>query len=91
MKRAFFLLAALSGYGLSVMACPLCEKQQPKIFRGITHGAGPQSEWDYVIVAAIAVVVAFTTWYSVKFLLRPGEQSGTHIKRLVLNIPEDGL
>lgn len=91
MKRALFLLVALLGYGLRITACPLCEKQQPKILRGITHGAGPQSDWDYVIVAAIAVVVAFTTWYSVKFLLRPGEQSGTHIKRLILNIPEDGL
>ena len=35
----------------AAIACPVCEKQQPKILQGITHGSGPQSNWDYIIIS----------------------------------------
>ncbi|MEO8569373.1 MAG: hypothetical protein ABI419_09555, partial [Ginsengibacter sp.] len=66
-------------------ACPACEKQQPKLLKGITHGAGPGGNWDYVIVAIAVAIVLFTLFFSVKWLIRPGEQSQNHIKRLILN------
>ncbi len=68
-----------------VLACPACEKQQPKLLKGITHGAGPGGNWDYVIVAIAVAIVLFTLFFSVKWLIRPGEQSQNHIKRLILN------
>ncbi len=71
---------------ITVFACPVCEKQQPEILRGITHGAGPNSNWDYVIVWSAVVIVLFTLYFSVKWLIRPGEQSQTHIKRFILDI-----
>jgi uncharacterized protein HemY len=71
---------------LAVFSCPVCEKQQPEILRGITHGAGPNSSWDYVIVWSAVVIVLFTLYFSVKWLIRPGERSQTHIKRFILNI-----
>lgn len=77
----FFLIAG----SLIASACPICEKQQPKILQGITHGTGPQSDWDYVIIAACTIIVLLTLAYSIKFLARPGEQSGNHIKRVILN------
>ncbi|HRN57829.1 MAG TPA: hypothetical protein PLL71_15325 [Agriterribacter sp.] len=76
----FFLCPALA-----VLACPVCEKQQPEILRGITHGAGPEDRWDYVIVWAMVVIVLLTLFFSVKWLVRPGERSQHHIKRLILN------
>lgn len=81
--RLFFLLPlALSS--LTALACPACEKQQPKILRGITHGAGPDSNWDYVIVWATVLIVVLTLWFSVKWLIRPGEKSGQHIKNWII-------
>jgi hypothetical protein len=74
------LLAAVSTW-----ACPVCEKQQPKILRGITHGAGPQSNWDYVIIWSVVAIVAFTLFFSVKWLIRPGEHAESHIKRSIFN------
>ena len=71
---------------LVVFACPVCEKQQPEILRGITHGGGPNSSWDYVIVWSAVVIVLFTLFFSIKWLIRPGERSQTHIKRFILNI-----
>ena len=68
-----------------VYACSACEKQQPKILRGITHGAGPQSSWDFVIIWVTVLIVAVSMFYSVKWLIRPGEKSAAHIKRTVLN------
>ena len=68
-----------------VMACPVCERNQPKILRGITHGAGPESKWDYVIVWATVAIVLLTLFFSVKWLIRPGEKSDRHIKRFILN------
>lgn len=67
------------------LACPVCEKQQPKILRGIAHGAGPESNWDYVIIWTAVVIVVFTLFFSIKWLIRPGEKSSTHIKRFILN------
>lgn len=70
---------------LAVFACPVCEKQQPKILRGISHGTGPQSNWDYVIVSATAIIVAITLLYSIKYLIKPREKDINHIKRTVIN------
>ncbi|MEO7047803.1 MAG: hypothetical protein ABI091_21070 [Ferruginibacter sp.] len=69
-----------------VVACPICEKQQPKILQGISHGTGPQSQWDMVIVWAMVAIVLVTLFYSVKWLVKPGEKSSTHIKNFILNI-----
>jgi len=84
MKSVFafiiFFLADISMY-----ACDACVKQQPEILRGITHGAGPQSNWDYLIVSVAAAIVVTTLFFSIKWLLWPGEKEEKHIKRIVLN------
>ncbi len=79
---AIFVILFIS---VTTIACPVCEKQQPKILQGITHGAGPQSNWDYLIISVTAVIVLVTLFYSIKWLLRPGEKSVTHIKHSILN------
>ncbi len=84
MKR-IYLAAALIFTGIYAMACPVCERQQPKILRGITHGAGPDSSWDYIIVWAMVIVVLLSLGFSIRWLVRPGEQSDKHIKTLILN------
>jgi choline-glycine betaine transporter len=84
MKKIVILIPLLLTAFLTV-ACSVCERQQPKILRGITHGAGPESKWDYLIVWATVVIVGFTLFFSVKWLARPGEKSDQHIKRFILN------
>lgn len=71
--------------GLIAFACPVCEKQQPKILQGITHGAGPGSQWDYIIVWIAVIIVLATLFYSIKWLINPGENSPAHIKQSILN------
>jgi hypothetical protein len=70
---------------VSAFACPVCEKQQPKITQGITHGAGPQSNWDWVIIAIITLITVLTLIYSVKYLIKPGEKDADHIKKSILS------
>ncbi|MBZ0098843.1 MAG: hypothetical protein K8F30_07145 [Taibaiella sp.] len=84
MKR-MTILSLLLLQTIYAMACPVCERNQPKVLKGITHGAGPESNWDYVIVWATVAVVLLTVFYSVKWLVRPGEKSESHIKRVILN------
>lgn len=84
MKKILFFIALLS-LGLITHACPACEKQQPKMLRGITHGAGPSGNWDYVIVIAAVIIVFATLFYAVKWMIKPGETNINHIKRTVLN------
>ena len=81
----FKFLSVFLVLGQIGLACPVCEKQQPKILRGIAHGAGPESNWDYVIIWTAVVIVVFTLFFSIKWLIRPGEKSSTHIKRFILN------
>ncbi|MBK8723339.1 MAG: hypothetical protein IPL95_14035 [Saprospiraceae bacterium] len=68
-----------------ISACEVCEKQQPKITQGFTHGAGPQSNWDWVIIAVITAITILTFVFSLKYLINPGEKNTDHIKQLILS------
>lgn len=67
-----------------VMACDACKKKQAVVLGGLTHGKTPDSNWDYLIVVVMVVIVLFTLFYSVKWLIRPGEKSADHIKQFIL-------
>jgi hypothetical protein len=69
----------------SLWACDACKKQQPEILQDITHGAGPQSNWDYVIISITVVIVSVSLFLSAKYLIRPAEKNNNHIKRLILD------
>lgn len=84
-KKYFAPVPLVLSGALSANACPVCERQQPKLLRGIVHGAGPEGQWDYWIIGACVLVTLFALFYSVKWLLRPGERSPHHIKRSILN------
>ena len=84
MKNLFAFIIFFLAH-ISIYACDACEKQQPEILRGITHGPGPQSNWDYLIVSVGAAIVVATFFFSIKWLLSPGEKGENHIKRTVLS------
>ena len=66
-------------------ACDACKLQQPAVTREFTHGVGPRGDYDWIIVAVIAVITVLTFVYSLKFLVYPGEKSQDHIKNSILN------
>lgn len=84
MKTKILLIIALF-FQTAAYACPVCDKQQPKLLQGISHGTGPQSNWDYVIVWIAVIIVLFTLFYTIKWLIKPGEKDENHIKRMVIN------
>lgn len=81
-KLPVFLLIINS---LGAVACPMCEKQQPRILKGIVHGGVPENQWDYVIVSTVAAITLITLFFAVKWIIKPGEKKFTHIKYAVLN------
>jgi len=83
MKKNLIILF-FTTFSIATYACPMCEKQQPKILRGITHGAGPESNLDYVIVWSMVIIVLITLFFSLKYLIRPKENEADHIKRNLL-------
>lgn len=83
MKAKLFSLCLFLMVGVNALACPVCEKQQPKLLRGITHGV-PQSDWDWVIVGIVLAIALYTLYRSVKLLIWPGEREGNHIKQSIL-------
>ena len=85
MKKVM-LIVVLLVTGLMTFACPTCEIAQPRYLKGITHGTGPQSDWDFLIISVIVIIVIATLFFSIKWLVQPGEKSVTHIKHLILNI-----
>lgn len=87
--RTTFLLIVLLLFTQFANACPACEKQQPKITQGITHGAGPDSNWDWVIIGVISAVTVLTLIFSLKYLIRPGEKNKDHIKLSILSQFQD--
>lgn len=69
----------------SVLACTVCKSNQPKLLQGITHGGGPESDWDYVIISFMVLIVLGTFILSVRQLIKPGERNANHIKHSILN------
>jgi hypothetical protein len=67
------------------LACPVCKEKQPAGFENITHGSGPEGNWDYVIMYAAIVIVGYTLIMSIKYLIKPNETNKDHIKNLILD------
>ena len=84
MKLKYLLSVLIVFIAQIAIACPVCEKQQPKITQGLTHGVGPQSNWDWVIIAIISLITVLTLIYSIKYLIKPGEKNVDHIKQTIL-------
>lgn len=85
MKRNYLLCIAALFASVYTIACPVCDEQQPSITQGLTHGAGPESNWDWVIIAVVFLITLFTLWYSIKYLVKPEETEVNHIKKTILN------
>ena len=85
MKKITMLLMMLITYA-GGYACPVCERNKAKYLQGITHGSGPDSNWDLVIVSSIGLLTLFTLFYSVKWLIKPNENNPDHIKNSILNV-----
>jgi len=69
----------------TALACELCESQQPAMWRGITHGPGPEGDLDHLITWSAVVIVGVTLYLSIKFLVKPKENQAGHIKNIVVN------
>ena len=85
MKFKYALFILFIGSFQFALGCPVCEKQQPEITQGITHGAGPESNWDWVIIGIMTLITILTFIYSLKYLIKPKEKNTDHIKRSILS------
>ena len=83
-KKSLVLTLFILLYQLA-NACPVCDKKQPAITQGLTHGGGPQSNWDWVIIGVITAITLLTFIYSLKYLIKPGEKESNHIKHSILD------
>jgi hypothetical protein len=68
----------------SLSACPVCEKQQPKGFAGITHGTGPENVIDYWILYGALTLVGLTFGLYVWYIFQPETTATRHLKRQFL-------
>lgn len=86
MKKSIFIftlfLLLIAG---PAMACDVCQEQQPKALRNITHGTGPQGQLDFIIITISAIIVGLTLIFSIKYLVKPGEKSPDHVKNMVID------
>ena len=56
---------------LRSLACPACQKRQPKGFANITHGTGPEDLFDYVMLYGSIVVVVLSFGLLIYYSLKP--------------------
>lgn len=82
-KKLIFLVTLMMSVFPS-MACEVCQVNQPKMLKNITHGTGPQGNTDMIIIWSAAVIVTITLIYSIKYLVNPENKEG-HIKNSVIN------
>lgn len=69
----------------ALLACEVCSANQPKGLENITHGPGPSGDFDYIISIIAVIIVAFSLFYSIKFLVKPKEDNPDHVKNIVIN------
>ena len=82
-SKIYFLLFILIFINFYAYSCPVCERSQPRILKGITHGSGPQSNWEYISVWGMIIITLVTLFYSIKWLIKPGENNNNHIKNSI--------
>lgn len=81
MKNLKYIIAVIFLFVAELaFACEACKQQQPRLTQGFTHGTGPDSRWDWLIVAVIALITVYTLFYSIKYIVKPGEKDKNHIK-----------
>jgi len=85
MKRILLIFGILLIQVPALLACDLCQKNQPEILQDVTHGQGPQGQLDYIITWTAVAIVAVVLFFSIKFLVRPRENDPHHIKNIVVN------
>ena len=85
MRNKWILLVTLIMAVFPSMACEVCQVNQPKMLKNITHGTGPEGNTDMIIIWSAAVIVTITLIYSIKYLVNPKESSKSHIKNSVIN------
>ena len=85
MKKFAALLIIFLFAGIKSFACEVCEKNQPKVLQGITHGPGPSGNIDYIITIIAVVTVGLALFLAIKYLVKPKEGEPDHIKNIVLN------
>ena len=83
--KSISLTVLILASGGAAVACDACEKQKAKILSGISHGPGPESNWDYVIVFGMILFTLYILFATIKCTFRPSEKDENHIKRLILN------
>lgn len=69
---------------VSTFACEACNVNQPKILRNITHGGGPQSNWDYFVVIMMVLITIYTLFATIRCLINPKESKYNHVKNEIL-------
>ena len=79
MKKTIIFLFPLL-FQVAAFACPVCERNQPKVLQGIVHGSGPDSNWDYVSIVITIIIAAIALIFSIKWLVKPNEKNLNHIK-----------
>jgi formate hydrogenlyase subunit 3/multisubunit Na+/H+ antiporter MnhD subunit len=85
MKKIILILSLLILY-TSMYACPVCERANAKkAFGSLSHGTGPNSNWDYVAVWITIIISVIALFYSIKWLIKPAEKNKDHIKNSILN------
>ncbi|HET8860756.1 hypothetical protein [Marivirga sp.] len=86
MKKISFLFVFYLLIGLgNAWACDVCQANQPEPLKNITHGEGPQGDIDYVIIIIGIIIVGFTLFFSLKYLVKPGEKNSNHVKNIVVD------
>ncbi len=83
-KFLSFLILFTVQAGMILYACDVCEDSQPKLLKGITHGAGPQGFFDYAMLYGSGIVVLVVLIWSVKLMIKPKESNPDHIKYIVV-------
>jgi len=68
----------------TIWACEVCKEKQPRVLQGITHGAGPDGNTDYMIIWSAVVIVTITLLLSIKYLVKPKENAPGHIKNIIV-------
>jgi hypothetical protein len=82
-KLIIILLLAIVKFDVS--ACDACKKQQAKLLQGLSHGPGPGSNWDYVIVAIMTIVTLYVLVATIKCMVKPSEKNEQHVKWMIFN------
>lgn len=68
------------------LSCPVCDREKAnQVTLGLSHGAGPDHNWEWLVVAGMAGITLFALFLAIKYFIKPDNAKTNEFKKSIFS------